>query len=288
MSASDARARAAEPLARAFRAGDEPAILHVLAECHPGTWGRRTVEFWRWRHRQRPGAVEEDIVVIERDGAIVGCIHGAVHEFKLDRHRVVRMSVDGDYAVLPGHRGRNLTDLAHEWGNRALLRRQVPLRSSFARRELNEGFYRKRFGYVYVPSVEVRYTKRLAIERYRRRLAATGRRAVQKPWLRAALHRRSFIVDLEIDGKECFHLTIAPQGFELAEGRAARADLGVCLPRAVANAAERGRWALSRTLLAAVVSGRLRTRGLLRTLPKMAAFAADALARKACATVRRG
>lgn len=279
---------AADPQVRPFRGGDEAGILRVLAECHPGTWGSRTAEFWHWRHRHRPGAEDEDITLIEIEGTIVGCIHGGVHEVKLDRHRVVHMSIEGDYAVLPSHRGRSLTDLAHEWSNRYLLRRGVALRSSFARHELNEGLYRKRFGYVYVPSVDVRYSKRLSIERYRRRLDAIGRRSVQKTWLREALQRRPFIVNLDIDGKERFHVAIAPQGFALAQGHTAGADFELCVPRAVVNASARRGGALSRALLAAVVSGRVRTRGLLRSLPKMAAFAADALARKACATVLRG
>jgi hypothetical protein len=255
---------------REFRPSDEAEIVATLNACQRGAWG--AAAHWRWKHRDRPGFVPEDVLVARAGGAVVGCFHGAVLPLKLEEGLVVPMSFDGDYAVLPEHRGRDIPAAAHDRSDERLARRGVVFRGGFTSRELNERFYHKRFGYVFVPGVTAQFRKYLGPGPLAPRVAALGERLLARPALRRAL-ARPFVVDLAIEGFPPCHLEMAGTGFRLERGAAPRPDLCVWLPYALLTVFAGGERPGAAALARLILGGRLRASGLVRSAPRLAALA---------------
>ena len=139
---------------RDYASGDEKQIVKILSACHPQGW--QDEAYWRWKHLSRPGFIQQDVVTAYVDGKMIGCFHGAILPLRLEPGLEVPMSFDGDLAVLPAYRGRGIPTLAHNLlivTDRRLLERGAVLRGGFTSRELNENFYHKQFGYIFVPTV---------------------------------------------------------------------------------------------------------------------------------------
>ena len=266
-----------QPKLRRFATGDEPGIVSVLAQCKDDTWGARGVPDWEWRHTQRPGFVPEDVVVAEADGQIIGCFHGAVLPIKIDDGLTVPMSYDGDYSVLPDHRGGNITRQAYDLTDNELTARGVALRGGFTTRELNQRFYHKRFGYVFVRTTTTVQSKILSLEPLEQPVRELGARLLARSRVRRALSTERRVIDLNVEGLPACHLTLSGDGIELAGGTAAKPALLVRVPYVVVASIADGFGPTLRALAFASLRGRVRVRGLLEFIPSLARAAGAAL-----------
>jgi len=76
---------------RAYRSGDESCIVELSNRClapYAG-WMPRTVDYWRWSTLARPGVEATDILLLEKEGKIVGYTamlgrEGSVLDFCVD------------------------------------------------------------------------------------------------------------------------------------------------------------------------------------------------------------
>jgi hypothetical protein len=253
-----------------YRAGDEGLLVGVLNACQPGEWGDEAS--WAWKYRDRPGFIADDVVAARSGGKVVGCFHGAVLPLKLEEGLVVPMSFDGDYAVLPEHRGRDIPLAAHDLIDERLRARHVVFRGGFTSRELKERFYHRYFGYVFAPVVTTQYRKYLGPGPLAPRVAALGERLLDRPPVRRALER-GLVIDLEIPGFAASNLELSAAGFRLAHGAAAAADLRARIPywllTSFASGGERPR---PGAILRALCGGRIRAHGLFRSAPRLIAL----------------
>lgn len=90
--------------------------------------------------------------------------------------------------------------------------------------------------------------------------------------VRRALAHRPLVVDLQIDGLSDCHLLLFAEGFRLDPGLADRSHLSVRAPYALVASLADGVTALVKTLLAELVRGRMRVRGIVRSGPRLAAL----------------
>jgi len=218
---------AGEVRLRDHRPGDEPVIAALLDTVQRGAWGDEAL--WRWRHAARPGFRSEEVVLAMVGDTVVGSFHGAVLPLKLEDGLVVPMSFDGDYAVLPEHRKRDIPVQAHDLTDERLRARQVIFRGGFTSRELNERLYHRRFGYVFVPGVTTQYRKILGPGPLAPRVAALGESVCMRTAVRQAL-ARPMVVSLAIPDFPACHLVLASQGFRLERGPAPAPDVKLRLP----------------------------------------------------------
>jgi len=219
--------QAGEIRLRDHRPGDEPLIAALLDTVQRGAWGDEAL--WRWRHAARPGFRSEEVVLAMAGDEVVGSFHGAVLPLKLEDGLVVAMSFDGDYAVLPEHRKRDIAVRAHDLTDERLRARQVVFRGGFTSRELNERLYHRRFGYVFVPGVTTQYRKILGPGPLAPRVAALGESVCTRTAARRALVR-PMVVALEITDFPSCHLVLTDQGFRLERGPAPGPDVKLRLP----------------------------------------------------------
>ncbi len=259
-----------------YRPGDDRAIVAVLNACQEGAWGDEAL--WRWKHRERPGFNPADVVVARKGGEVVGCFHGAVLELKLEEGFTVPMSYDGDFAVIPAYRGRDLAVRAHDRSGAELRARHVVFRGGFTSRELNAKLYHRRFGYVFVPGVTTQFRKYLGPGPLVPRVADLGERLLSRPALRRALSR-PLTVDLVIAGFPACHVVLTAAGFRLERGPAVRADLRARMSYLLLTSFAGGEAPGPGTLLHAIGRGELRIGGLVRSAPRLFALALALLRR---------
>ncbi|HWN83456.1 MAG TPA: GNAT family N-acetyltransferase, partial [Candidatus Udaeobacter sp.] len=183
--AASPAAQPAEIRLRDHRPGDESVIVAVLNKVQHGAWGSEAL--WRWRHGGRPGFRSDEVVLAMVGDELVGSFHSAVLPMKLEDGLVVPMSFDGDYAVLPEYRKRDIVVQAHELTDERLRARQVVFRGGFTSRELNERLYHRRFGYVFVPGVTTQYRKILGPGPLAPRVTALGESICMRTAVRRAL-----------------------------------------------------------------------------------------------------
>ena len=255
------------PYAPAIEAG----IVRVLNAAFPNGWGSE--QFWRWKHRDRPGFVPGDVLAAHDQGTVVGCFHSGILPLVIDPGLAVPMSFDGDFAIERAFRGSRIAPSIRDAGEPRLFEQRVPLRGGFTSVALNERLYEPIFDFVFVPGANTEYRKVLGIGPLRPRVAKLGAALLARGRVRQALARRPLVVDLHVEGLDSAHLVLTAEGFALEAGPAtARADLAVWAPYAVIASLADGTSALARTALGELARGRLRVRGLVRSAPRLAAL----------------
>jgi len=267
---TDASSISSDYALRAYRDGDEAAIVEVLRRCHAHGWG--DVAAWRWKHRNRPGFQPGDVRIAEAGGDAIACFHFALLPIKLEDGIEVMVSVDGDFAVLHEHRRAGIPLRLIDATDPELRARGAVLRGGFTSEELNERFYNRRFGQVFVPAVTTQYRKILGPGPLVPRVAALGERLLTRRRLRAALGR-PIVVALDIVGFPACHLVLASTGFTLARGRAARSDWRLRLPYETLTTLADDPGTFARRVASGLLTGRVRIGGWLRGLPRLAGAA---------------
>ena len=249
---------------RAYRDGDEDSILAVLEQCHADGWG--DVAMWHWKHRQRPGFRAEDVRLAVVDGETVGCFHFSLMPVRLEDGLEVLVSVDGDFGVVPERRRAGIPLALIDLTDPQLRERGAVLRGGFTSEELNDRFYNRNFGQVFIPSVTTQFRKILGPGPLMPRVAALGERLLERPRVRAAL-RRPMTVQLVIDGFPDCHLILAESGFRLERGTAARSDWRLRLPYSVLTKLADGPDVFLKAVHGGFWAGKVRLGGWLRGVP---------------------
>lgn len=245
-----------------YRSGDEERILPVLAHCHPRGWGQSDLEYWRWKHRTRPGFNPHEILQARSHGRLVGCFHGAVLPLRIAPGITVSASYDGDYAVLPEARGNDLTGQAYAVSDPLLVQRGVAVRGGFTSKELNERHYGKKYGYVFVPTATGHFRKFIGLGPLRTKLKDLGERLLARPRLRRALARRPLSVGLAIGGLPEAVLHCTEEGFTLIEAPAHEASVSIDLPYPVLATLPDGATPFVRAFFGALLRRKARIRGM--------------------------
>jgi hypothetical protein len=260
---------------RSYEPGDEAAISAILNACHVTGWGNES--FWRWKHAQRPNFSADDVILTVIDGRIAGCFHGAILPVQLEEGLEVPMCFEGDFAVLPEYRKAGLPLLAHDLADRRLLDAGVVLRGGFTSHELNEKFYHRRFGYVFVPTVTTGFRKILGLGPLQEKVARLNDRLLRSGTLGRLLRGIQLTIDLTIDQFPPSHLEISEHRVALHSGCAAIPHMKVLVPYSLLVASRRGLRTLVPAVLSGVIRGRVRLRGLLRNANLLARLVARLL-----------
>jgi len=252
---------------REYASGDEKEIVQILSRSHANGWGDE--KFWRWKHVCRSGFVKEDVVVASVNNEMVGCFHGAVLPLTLEAGLEVPMNFEGDFAVLPEYRKLGIPDQAHDLISHRLLERGVMLRGGFTSKELNERFYHKRFGYIFVPTVTTQFRKILGLGLLQQKVEAYGKRLLAHSRVRQALNRQPLMLNLRLENFPPCHIEATEQFIRLREGSSLTSDLDVRLPYGTLGALVQDEVTLARSIILNFLIGRLRIRGLLRKGPRL-------------------
>ena len=245
-----------------YQKGNEEEIVKVLSQVFGTSWNN--IEYWRWKHCNRPGFNEREIVTARVDGKLVGCFHGAVLPLKLEPGIVVPMSFDGDFAILPEHRGRHIPARAHDITDRRLKEAGVALRGGFTSRELNERFYNKQFGYVFIPTASINFRKVIGIKSLLYKIEELGDKCIANPDFIKAIEDQPMIFNFEVDGFPPFHLHMSRKAFRLHDSFSDQANVYIKVPYAVIMHVSIGLAPLIKSSVTSLLKGQLRSRGVLR------------------------
>ncbi len=274
---------------RAYSPGDEVGICRVMAECHPGTWHEDSIPEWRWKYAARPASLEEDVLVAEAGGEIVACFHSTMRVLKLEEGLQIPVSYNGDWAVVKAFRGKNLTGPAWDLTSSMQRDRGALIRVGFATEEVNEKFYRKRFGSVFVPSSTVRLRRAISRAPLEGRVQELGEKVLAHPGIRCALRDRPWSVKFEMERMPAFSVHMKEDGFTLLGGDGRKPDLRVSGSFAPIAAIPDGPGAVVASVARELMFGRLRIRGLVRSSPRLIGCFITVVRRwRACSTPSEG
>jgi len=244
-----------------YQQGDEEAILQVLSTVFPQTWDN--IEEWRWKHCNRPAFKAQDIVTARVNDKMVACFHGATLPLKLEPGIVIPMSFDGDFAVLPENRGQHIPSRVHDLTDRRLKEAGVALRGGFTSLALNERFYHKQFGYVFIPTASTNFRKVIGIKSLREKIEILGEKLIEDPAFRNVLESHPMTINFEVDGFAPFHLHLSGEAFRLIDSVSDQADMYIKAPYNVIMNFSQGTGSLIKSALSSLLRGKFRIRGLL-------------------------
>lgn len=253
-----------------FEPADERAIIETLASAFPRGW--HGGEVWRWKHIERPGFKPSEVVTVKKGEEMAACFHGATLPFKLEPGLTVNMSFDGDFAVVPAHRGRNIPARAHDLTDRRLLAAGVALRGGFTSKALNERFYSK-FGYGFAPTSTLRFRKIIGLRPIQEKIETLGQRILAREKVRQILARKPIAVNLLIRTLPACHLLMTKEAFIVNPGTLERANMSIRAPYALIVRLTMGPWKFAASAILSLLSFKLRVRGLMRMSGPMLSLA---------------
>jgi hypothetical protein len=252
-----------------FRAELEPGVLRVLHAGFGQNWGDSA--FWRWKHSSRPGFSPLDVAVVTQSDKPVACFHLAVRSMRMGPGLTLRCSVEGDFAVEPGVRGRGLPKQGYRVTSGTLVERSVVLRAGFSSVELFEHVYKPNFGHRMMPTVTAQYRKILSDRALRERLRHVGNQLRLRPRMQRLLEQAPLTVRLEISGFQPCDLVLTRDSASCTDNLARRPDLRIRAPYLLLAASRMRRLPAMCAFVRAFLSGQARVRGLVRVLGRFVA-----------------
>lgn len=260
-----------------YRPELDAGVVRALKAAFPTGWG--TDATWRWKQPDRPGFVPQDVWVAAAGDEVVGCYSTTIRTVSLGNGLAVPLSFDGDLAVPPAYRGRNIPAAIRDASERWAFSQRLPLRGGFTTEGLNARVYNPLYGLTFFPAATTEFRKALGLAPLRRHVEALGARVLTRASTRSVLARRPLVVNLRIDGLDDAHLVLGAEAFRLVDGRAPNAHLEVRMPPTVVASLRNGNRALAQTLARELARGRVRVRGLARSSPQLARLAATLVRR---------
>lgn len=253
---------------QSYRAEWEPGILRVLHTGFGQTWG--DCAYWRWKHSLRPGFSPMDVTVVTQAEEPVACFHLALRSLQMGPGLSISCSVEGDFAIKPGARGRGLPRRGYSFTATSLAERSVVLRTGFSSPDLFERLYKPTFGHRKMPTVTAQYRKILSDRMLREKLRDFGDRVRSHPQVQRLLQQRPLTVQLEITGFQPCYLALTRDGANCTAESPGRPDLWVRAPYPLLAASRMRRVPALFVLARNVLSGKVRVRGLMRILARLA------------------
>lgn len=251
-----------------YRVEWESGILRVLHAGFGQTWGDGA--YWRWKHSLRPSFSPMDVTVVTQAEEPVGCFHLALRSLQMGPGLSISCSVEGDFAVDPRARGRGLPRRGYSFTAASLAERSVVLRTGFSSPELFERVYKPTFGHRMMPTVTAQYRKILSDRLLREKLREFGDQLRSRPRMQRLLQQRPLTVRLEIAGFQPCYLVLARDDASCTENCTERPDLWVRAPYPMLAASRMRRVPALFALARHVLCGRVRVRGLMRLLARLA------------------
>jgi hypothetical protein len=248
---------------RHYQSGDEEQIVEILSCCHSHRWGNEAL--WNWKHLHRPGFTPEDVTVACMSGKMVGCFHEAILPFKVEPGLEVLINLEGDFGILPECRKLGIPDQAHDLCSPRLLARGVMLRGGFTSSELNDRFYHKRFGYVFVPSTNLAFRKTLNSKLLFAKLERYAGMALDAFKMRQVFRHLKLVTTLQVEDFPPCQIEATDALIRITEGISQTPHLTIQITYADLVAMQRGPGPFIKSAVTNFVLGRFRIRGLLRT-----------------------
>lgn len=255
---------------RQYIDGDERELVEVLNASFTNGWG--SVEDWRWKYKNHENFNPDYIYVVEDSDKIIGCWHIIVKSLKLG-HSSMRVSFDGDLAILPSYRLGdiifNLKDIAHK----KLFQDGIPLVLGFTTPELMAGFYTKLFGAFSKPTTY--YMKIINNEYFKNEISKIDKKLVKKTKRNKSLRQKiediNFTIQFDLIGIPAFVIKFVSGRILFEDGGADDADIFISgaqtpLLKAMASKIMGGN---KIDLLKAVITRRVRVRGWLVNAAKI-------------------
>jgi len=250
-----------------YKLGDEKGILKILSKAFPDSWD--SLSIWKWKHSNRPNFDRKGIITATDGGKMVACFHGAILPLKLEPGIVVKTSFDGDFAVLPEYRGQQIPTRVHDITDKRLKEAGVALRGGFTSQALNERFYHKQFGYVFIPTTSTSFRKVIGIKSLREKVEFLGEKLISKASFKRALDHNPMLINFNIDGFKSFHLDLSSNGFFLKEKYSEDSDISIKVPYAVIMNFSVGFKSLVISGISSFFRGKIRIRGLFSARKKI-------------------
>jgi hypothetical protein len=242
--------------------GDAENILDVLSTVFPENWDN--IDKWRWKHCNRPGFSNKDIITARANDRMVACFHGATLILKLEPGITVPASFDGDFAVLPEFRGLHIPSRVHDLTDRRLKESGVALRGGFTSLALNERFYHKQFGYVFVPTSSINFRKIIGLKPLREKIEALGEHLNADPAFSSTLADHPVSINFDVEGFTPFNIRFTDKAFSLIDGYYDEAEMFIKAPYNVIMKLSEGISPFVKSSISNLLLGKLRIRGLLR------------------------
>jgi GNAT superfamily N-acetyltransferase len=145
-------------IVRAFRQEDEEQVKLLVKNAFSDFLDG---DFWVWKYKLNPEFNPSLIMVAEKKGAIIGCNHWLLKNFKLSPTLETKAILGADVAVLPEHRSKGVgTSLLRSLRSSEFVKSERPsVTYMFANPSLAKHFHVPAGGYVPAPDKTVSYFK---------------------------------------------------------------------------------------------------------------------------------
>jgi hypothetical protein len=178
----------------------------------------------------------------------------------------VPMCFEGDFAVLPQYRKMGLPIAAHDRINKRLLDAGAIMRGGFTTPELNARFYHRQFGFIFVPTITVAFTKILGLAPLQEKVTQLSERLDRNGLLGKVFRGIHLTVDIAIEEFPPAYLEMSEKAFALVHGTAQTPDMQVRVPYSLLVRAQRGLLRLILDVLTGLTAGRVGVKGLLSNM----------------------
>jgi hypothetical protein len=245
---------------RDYAADLEPHILEILHASFGPKWG--DAQFWRWKHSTRPGFSPSDVVVCAAADKPIACFHLAVRTMRLAPGLDICCSIEGDFAIEPDARGTGIPQKAYKYVSPRLVSRAVLVRAGFSSRDLYEHVYKPKFGHRMPPTITAQYRKILSDRALHCKLQEFGNVVRARSWSQRFLWR-PLTVRMEVEGFQPCDLVLSESAASCTPAGVDRPDLKIKVPYVLLTAARMSPLRATLAVLKSVLSGRVRTAGMM-------------------------
>ncbi len=250
---------------RPFRSEDEEEVSQLVKNTFRGFLEGR---FWNWKYKLNPGFNPSLAMVAEENGAIIGCNHWLLKNFKLSSSLETKAILGADVAVNPKYRGKGVgTLLLHSLRSSEIMRKEQPsIAYSFVNPSLAKHFHTPAAGYIPAPDRTILYFKILNWKKFAESANMLNEQIAAGKF-KNRLFKFELRVLLKISGAPPLHFCMSGNGVKVDE-EAQNADVTIAGDLATfqkIRAAKKRKWHLFKAL----ATMKLRIRG---TPKKMLTF----------------